>query len=535
MAFAAIFVSSCTKELAPAGNGEKEITEISASYASVETKTILGEDGTSALWSPNDEINVFFNTVGVKFTSLNTTPIDKTVFASSQALFYSYTESGAETEGPYFWGVYPYSEENTSDGESVTMSVPFEQSALCNSFDRGSFAAIGRSKDTKIAFYNLCGGVRFSLVNEGIKTVTISGNNDEVLAGKVKVVFDENGKPKVSEVIQGQKTITLNAPEGGEFETGKWYYISVLPVEFSTGFSIKFDKGTSAGVEKTTSSQKVKRSIFGEIKEVDKNVKFVPTEDPTSETATLTYAEAKGNYSYNNPVNFTNAGGAWDICCYSNNNNDTAFQLNSSTSSKNRLSFIGTPVFSKQIITVKIVSTSSYEDNIYICYAASEDSSVILMTVEGQGTVTTIDVSELELNKLYIRSNRVFNIKEVSVEIGTPKPAEDTPFTRTMVPGFYSNTSTTPQSSLLIEEQEQFSYGKSSEGRILAVADFSTGMYKFFSVAATSLTTGTQYSAELDENGSKTSFAGLTCVKKTYSQVWLEDKVQNLGFIIPIE
>lgn len=124
---------------------------------------------------------------------------------------------------------------------------------------------------------------------------------------------------------------------------------------------------------------------------------------------------------------------------------------------------------------------------------------------------------------------------QLTIKEDLPATPEDTPFTRTSVPGFYSNTTTAPVSSLAIEDQEQYSYGCTKEGRVLSVADFGTGMYKIFNLNATELEIGSKYSAVLDENGDKTSFASLACVNLTSSLVWLEDKSQGVGFIIPVE
>jgi len=274
-ALAAIALS-CAKETQNEfpSDAAQSITQITAGFAEEQSKTVLKDDGVSVLWNPQDEINVFFNSSSVKFTSINTTPDEWVIFQSDKALIFGGNESSGKSS---IWGVYPYSSENKYDGTCVTLTVPSTQSAVEGSFGRGTFPSVGRSQTTDIAFYNVCGGIRFSLCQSGIRKLRISGNNNETVAGKVKVKFGESGMPEVSEVVDGANTITLSAPEGGEFQTGKWYYVSLLPVKFSGGFSFEFIKRTDEserGFKSFTSSREVKRSIFGSIEDIDSGVVF---------------------------------------------------------------------------------------------------------------------------------------------------------------------------------------------------------------------------------------------------------------------
>lgn len=262
---------SCTNEMDYETSG---ISEITATLGDGTSRTVLADNMTSILWSPNDEISVFYNGDGVKFTSINSTPKDRTIFRSQYSLIYGGTETSSE---PYLYAVYPYSESNRQEGEDITLTVPAFQTAVEGSFGRGAYPSVGRSKDTNIAFYNVCGGIRFTLCQNGIRKIVLKGNNNETLGGKVKVKFDENGRPKVSAVVEGEKSITLAAPGNGEFQTGKWYYISVLPTVLADGFNVEFIKRTDEserGTRTVTSSVEVKRSVFGSVENLDDDVVF---------------------------------------------------------------------------------------------------------------------------------------------------------------------------------------------------------------------------------------------------------------------
>lgn len=272
-AFAALTVS-CARETGTSEPSGKLIDTVVAVHADGDVKTVLGGNGVSVLWSPHDEIGVYYNSTGVKFISANDDPAAQTVFTSSQPVIYADTEM---SDGQYLYGIYPYDDGDAQDGDVLTLTVPDMQTAVKGSFARGAFPSVARSKDTRMAFYNVCGGVRFTLWQEGIRKIVFSGNNDEILAGKVKVRFGESGFPELAAVESGAKSVTLTAPDEGGFKTGEWYYISALPVSLDKGFTMTFFKGgdlSERGSKSKESSAEVKRSVFGSLVTADVGVSF---------------------------------------------------------------------------------------------------------------------------------------------------------------------------------------------------------------------------------------------------------------------
>ncbi|MBR1962471.1 MAG: leucine-rich repeat protein [Alistipes sp.] len=245
----------------------------------VETRTTLQSDG-SVFWNPNDEISLFFNggeNGGNKFTSQNTETAEIAEFAGS---IYGITGGGENLEGDaYFWAVYPYSENNSCDGTSIVTSLPSRQQAVEGSFNDDLFITVARSESVKMAFKNVCGGVKFCVKNSGIKTVTFCGNNNEKLAGEVRVAFDANNKPVVKEIIDGKSEITVDAPNNGTFEPGKYYYLITLPTELKSGFTMTFKKNDNTNIiYKRTSSVTINRSRFGVVSNLDTGT-AVPDEE----------------------------------------------------------------------------------------------------------------------------------------------------------------------------------------------------------------------------------------------------------------
>lgn len=268
---AAVFAfagASCVRENGP--SSVAGLTKVNATLVAGGLKTLLADDGTSVLWSPGDEISVFYNGDGVKFTALNTKPKATTIFTSEYPILFGGMESSGGADGTMLYGVYPYDPSNAQAGDELVLSVPSNQVADPGTFARGSFPSVGRSNTADIAFYNVCGGLRFSVFQSDIWIVKMKSAGGEALSGRVGVVFDESGRPAVSEVISGSDEVSLMLPGGQKFERGKWYFISLLPATLADGFSIDFVKNEDDVIRrKFTSSVTIKRTTFGSLKNAD--------------------------------------------------------------------------------------------------------------------------------------------------------------------------------------------------------------------------------------------------------------------------
>ena len=266
----------------------KEIEELSANVSeSVEititavregynpdTRTVRESDG-SVEWCPLDEISVFYTETangGSKFTSQNT---EQTAIAEFKGKLDGFIAGGEEfTNGKYLYGVYPYSS-NTSFKDGVTtISLPSRQTAAEGTFSNGLFPTIARAQGVNLAFYNICGGVKFTVSRDDITSVTFKGNNDERLAGSAKVIFDDTSKPAVlDDEVESKGEITVYAPAGGTFEAGKEYYIVAYPVKLTSGFTMTFRTSEmKEGKYVSNSAVEIQRSVFGVVSQTDKNV-----------------------------------------------------------------------------------------------------------------------------------------------------------------------------------------------------------------------------------------------------------------------
>ncbi len=235
--FMALLACSQIQEEDPGVLKTKELT-FTAYRAEADTKTER-QPGGSVYWNPSDAVSVFFingDNGGSKFVAQNTEAVATAQFKGTIDVI----SGGGEGENHefWFWGVYPYSSENSCDGSSITTVIPKTQEGKAGTFADNTFVTMARSKGLSLGFYNICTGVKFTLTRDDIKEVRIRGNKGEDLAGKVNVEWDANGKPAITQYVDGAKEVAVTAPGGGTFATGTEYYLVLAPTLFTEGFTM---------------------------------------------------------------------------------------------------------------------------------------------------------------------------------------------------------------------------------------------------------------------------------------------------------
>ena len=292
----AAMLFSCTRETAIVDDIQPEQTiTFTAGWAdSEETKTILQSDGKSVWWDAAEQINVFFSDLASgRFTSRNAQPQAIVDFQGSLPI----VVGSIETDNPAhaYWAVYPYNAANTCDGESVTITVPSVQTTQEESFANKMFPSIATSTNFHLAFYNVCGGARFTVANEGITSITFKANNGESLAGKVQVGFD--GTPVVKDILEGSSEVLVNAPEGG-FIPGMYYFVSLLPETLTKGLSLTFKKSDSkVAFTSLDYSITINRSRFGRVEEKDKGLEFMDDGSGHNPNDNIVFADILAKYA----------------------------------------------------------------------------------------------------------------------------------------------------------------------------------------------------------------------------------------------
>jgi thiol-disulfide isomerase/thioredoxin len=223
------------------------------------TKTILQQDG-SVFWSPGDCINVFYGNLSGRFASDNTEPADFAGFSGMLGVF----SLDGETE---FMAAYPYSRETSLSGGTFHIDLPAGQEAVEGTFADDLFICVAKSKDFDLYFYNVCGGVKFSVAKEGIKKVVFRGNGGESLAGRLAVGFSD-GKPRVEGIDDGKTAVTLTAPDGGTFQQGAFYYLVLAPQSLPGGYTMEFYSDVLEGTVSDDTPVTIRRSVWGTLRDL---------------------------------------------------------------------------------------------------------------------------------------------------------------------------------------------------------------------------------------------------------------------------
>lgn len=294
-AVAAMTLAACSKT-----NEQPELNGIQMTFRAYQegalpTRTTVQDGGTQVFWEPADEIKVFFLGNGGRFVSQNTQNDAIAEFSGTLNVLVGLNEGASGSNE--LWGLYPYRADASSDGNSVSTTLPAEQTGRVGSFAKNTHITLSRSISHDLAFYNVTGGVRFSLAQEGIKSVTFQGNDGESLAGKIKLTF-ERGVPIVKEVTDGETVLTLNAPGEGTFQTGQWYYIEAIPGTLSEGFKMVFSKGNEAATLNSSGSVTITRGRYGSITNADEGLIFKETGgDEPDPSSVIQFADPIAKYA----------------------------------------------------------------------------------------------------------------------------------------------------------------------------------------------------------------------------------------------
>jgi len=266
--------SSCAKEVTASKEGK--YLSINASMAADGQKSTLVDGGSTIYWEAGDKLSAFIGNTGYCFACANKSNSETAVFTSSEPVAYAPAFGDDET---FLWALYPYDPAVSFDGTYISTTLPSEQTARAGSFSNGSNITVGKSSNFDVAFRNVCGGVRFSLTQSGVKTVTFEALGNESIAGGIKITIGNDGIPSSEAITPGKSTITLSAPAGSSFETGKWYYIDCIPCTLTKGYRLRFyiDSETTIPTmaEKTvTTPVTISRGVFGSLANVDSGLTY---------------------------------------------------------------------------------------------------------------------------------------------------------------------------------------------------------------------------------------------------------------------
>ena len=270
------------QELTFTANLEKDVYPTKATIAWEEEDD--GDETTPPFhfeWTPSDQINVFYGANsgvgGSIFTSDGNTTGTSTQFSGTLNVFSG--TIGGDPESVHFWATYPYNSANVCDGESVTVTLPAVQRPVASSFDPASYLMVARSRGLDLYFKIVNSGLRFCVSREDIVKVVLQGHHNETLAGKAKIVYDQQGAPVVSEIVPDgseSETITAFPAVGNAFVPGQWYFVNCYPAEMEDGFTFTYynEDGFPGSYKVNTSYARFERKAYNRLNNRDLNVRF---------------------------------------------------------------------------------------------------------------------------------------------------------------------------------------------------------------------------------------------------------------------
>lgn len=212
-----------------------------------ETKTQLSEnDGVKVWWSTSESITVFDGDgANNKFVSSNEEPAPTADFALED----SSTPISEPDPGDYYYALYPYDSQASLENGIIHTTYPASFNVTrCGSFEDNMNLSVSRSSSYDLSFKNLLGWIQLGFTgDEGVTKIVLKGNNGEKLAGKVSIDVAGLTTSVDSEGSSDQLVLTGNFVSSTDRDNGCFYYIPLLPLSFSEGFTLAFykDDGTT--------------------------------------------------------------------------------------------------------------------------------------------------------------------------------------------------------------------------------------------------------------------------------------------------
>ena len=254
----------------------KVFTAIIDDATTPETRTSLDAEG-NVLWKQGDQVSIFAgSTINEQYQVTDAS--DGKTAASLNKVGDSGFVAGTEIDNNVAF--YPYVSTAAiakSAGSYVIsdITLPATQTYAEGSFGNGAFpmaAVTGSIGDMNLKFKNVLGGLKLQLKGTAsITSISITGNNNEVLCGATEVTVTNGDTPSINLTDASAKTVTLDCGAGValDSETATPFIIALPPITMTGGFTVIVTDTEGKQMEiKTTKSQTITRSTLLKMPEV---------------------------------------------------------------------------------------------------------------------------------------------------------------------------------------------------------------------------------------------------------------------------
>lgn len=374
----AILFSGCSQEELHNNQLDSQDGKIfTASFEQSETRTYV-ENGNLLRWNEGDQISIFEgNTLNRKYQFDGETGDNAGTFSIVSKPF------GTGNDLNCHYAVYPYSSGvKITESGVITATLPAEQSYTENSFGLGANTMVAVTEnldDTFLKFKNVGGYLKLQLYGDNItvKSITLTGNNNEKLAGKATITPAYGQNPTVVMKDDATTNITLDCGEGVKIgstkENATAFWIVVPPTTFEEGLTItvteidgdSFTKSTSNVVVVERNIIKPMAAFEVEIEKIHNNQIWYTSSDgqivkPYNNKAfgtniiSNTYENGKGIITFDG--NVTQIGkGAFEYC-----SRLTSVTIPDSITSIGELAFLGCTSLTGIMIPDSVMSIDKY-------------------------------------------------------------------------------------------------------------------------------------------------------------------------------
>ena len=268
-----------TKELniSPKRESKPFTATIEDGFNGAETKTYLDEHG-NVLWKRGDQISIFVGSTINEQYQVTDDSEGKTAASLNRVTTPGFVAGGEIDNNVAF---YPYTSTATiARNESAyvisDITLPAVQNYAEASFGNGAFpmaAVTSNTEDMRLKFKNVLGGLKLQLKGTArIKSIKVTGNQDEILCGAAAVTVSTSSTPSINLTDATAKVVTLDCGEGVQLdaETATPFVIALPPMTMEGGFTVVVTDSEGKQMEiKTTKTQTINRSSLLKMPAVD--------------------------------------------------------------------------------------------------------------------------------------------------------------------------------------------------------------------------------------------------------------------------
>ena len=233
-----------------------------------ETKTSLDGEG-NVLWKRGDQVSIFAGSTINEQYQVSDASDGKTAASLNKVSGGGFV-AGTEIDNNVAFYPYASTAEIAKSGSNYVISgveFPATQTYAAGSFGNGTFpmaTVTSSTEDMNLKFKNVLGGLKLQLKGTStITSITVTGNNNEILCGDAEVTTTYGGVPSIVLSDASAKTVTLNCGAGVtlDSETATPFIIALPPITMTGGFTVVVtDKEGKQMQIKTTKPQTITRS-----------------------------------------------------------------------------------------------------------------------------------------------------------------------------------------------------------------------------------------------------------------------------------